>query len=223
MHLKKCALFLSFCTVFTPKRQGSPPFERKRRDGEKGNFPLAFMRFPRCARAHFFLRDFTSAVTDAFFLQRDFSRSGKGACFPPNFHIDSHRRVFLLQRDFSRSGKGRVFPRDFTSTVTDAFFFCIAIFHDRVKVVWFFRAFTSTVTDAFFFCDGTIHDRAREEHLRVKPHTGADTRFFRCGSFVGRREERRRFHSPIGAKKIPISPAKRRQPLDNRLLFCYTV
>ena len=223
MHLKKCTLFLSFCTAFAPKRQGSPPFERKRRDGEREillshlcGFPAARGRTSssvishRQSRTHFSFaaRLFTLGQGGVFSPEISHRQSrthlsfatglftlGQGGVFFPSFHIDSHARRFLLQCDFSRLGKGACF----------------------------FRAFTSTVTDAFFFCNETIHDRAREEHLRVKPHTGADTRFFRCGSFVGRREERRRFHSPIGAKKIPISPAKRRQPLDNRLLFCYTV
>ena len=82
VHLKKCTLFLSFCTVFAPKRQDSLPFERKRRDGEKEFFSRIYVvSLPR-----------------------------EGALLPPRFHIGSHGRIFLLQSGFSRSGKGRAPP-----------------------------------------------------------------------------------------------------------------
>ena len=137
MHLKKCTLFLSFCTVFTPKRQNSPPFERKRRDREKEIFLSHLCGFPvargctssseishRQPRTHFFCDGtFRNRARVAcffprfhigdhgrvFLLRRDFSRSGKGGVLFSRFHIDSHGRVFLLRRDFSRSGKGGVF------------------------------------------------------------------------------------------------------------------
>ncbi len=99
------------------------------------------MRFFRRARAHFFLRDFTSAATDAFFFCNGTFRDRARGVFFSSFHIDSHGRIFLLQRDFSRSGKGACFFRDFTSIATHAFFFCDGTIHDRVKAVWFFSSF----------------------------------------------------------------------------------
>ena len=152
MHLKKCTLFLSFCTVFTPKRQNYPPFERKRRDREK-NFLSHLSGFP-VVRGRTSSSEISHRQPRAHFLRRDFSRSGEGACF--------------------------------------------------------FRDFTSTATDAFFFCSETFHDRVREEHLASETPCRGGQPFFRSGSFVGRREKRRRFLSPIGTKKIPISPAKKK-------------
>ncbi len=157
MHLKKCTLFLSFCTVFTPKRQSSPPFERKRRDRKKEFFSHIYVVSP----------------------------PREGALLPPRFHIDSHGRIFL-RRDFSRSGEGGVFFSRFHIDSHGRIFFATGRFTIGQGWRVFFRDFTSTATDAFF-CDGTFHDRAREEHLASETPCRGGQPFFRSGSFVGRR------------------------------------
>ena len=135
MHLKKCTLFLSFCTVFTPKRPGSPPFERKRCDGEKGillshlcgfsaargrtsssvilhrqprtHFSFAMGLFVIGQGACFFELSHRQSRTHFSFATRLFT-IGQGSLFFSRFHIDSHARIFLLRWDYSRSGEGGV-------------------------------------------------------------------------------------------------------------------
>ena len=137
----------------------------------------------------------------------------------------SHRqsRTHFLRRDFSRSGKGGVFFSEISHRQSRTHFFATRLFVIGQGWRVFFRDFTSAVTDAFF-CDGTFRNRAREAPLQGRnPVQGQSPLFF--GAEVSSAGEKKdaAFFRRSERKKIPISPVKRRQPLDNRLLFCYTV